>query len=115
MLPWSVRATAGMPASTAAFMTSSRRLAPSRRLNWLWRWRWTKSDIGPQSVSGHVTRIRYGPPTGDASALRSFRGLQAADADDVVEAGGESEHRDDVDRAVRDQVDPPEVRQGVRE
>src|SRR6185312_4633747 len=46
MFPWSVSAIAGMPASTAALMTSSSRLAPSRRLNWLWRWRWTKSDIG---------------------------------------------------------------------
>src|SRR4051794_37206741 len=45
MLPWSVSAIAGIPASLAAAITSSRRLAPSSRLYWLWRWRWTKSDM----------------------------------------------------------------------
>ena len=45
MLPWSVSAMAGIPAARAAPRTSSRRLAPSRRLYWLWRWRWTNDGI----------------------------------------------------------------------
>src|SRR5436305_3823247 len=109
MLPWSVRAIAGMPASTAALITSSRRLAPSRRLNWLWRWRWTKSDIAVNLAYRDVTRI-------GASSFRPLRlRLQPADPEDVVEPRGQGEDGDQIERPCRDLLQPVQVGQGAGE
>src|SRR3954452_14438626 len=100
MLPWSVSAMAGMPASLATAMTSSRRFAPSSRLYWLWRWRWTKSDMRA-SVSGQDDAMRMLPE--GAPSRRALLGLhlQPAGADDVVEAGVHGEERDAVDERAR--------------
>src|SRR4029453_11931930 len=102
MLPWSVSAMAGMPASAAALITSSRRLAPSSRLNWLWRWRWTKSDI----AGVVVLNVWYQMPRSPA-ALHLLL-LHPAVAVDVVEPGCDGEPAYEVEGRIRRQLDEPQ-------
>src|SRR3954452_2692343 len=102
MLPWSVSAIAGMPASTAALITSSRRLAPSRRLNWLWRWRWTKSDIAVESVvrspPGMLPESEPSSPLPSSQVRALFPlPLDPARLDDVVEPRGQGEGGHQID------------------
>src|SRR5215212_409452 len=99
MLPWSVRATAGMPMDTAVPITSSRRLAPSRRLYWLCRWRWTKSVLLTGGLTGRdVTRRRLA--------------RRPAVADDVVEPGGDRQNGYQIEQRRRDRL---EIRRQSRE
>jgi len=52
MFPWSVTATARMPAAATRDTRSFTFTAPSSSEYWVWTWRWTNSAGGMKRVGG---------------------------------------------------------------
>src|SRR3990167_4415900 len=65
MVPWSVRARAGMPNAFASATRSLTLHRPSRSEYWEWQWRWTK-DMGERGLQ--IPKFKFQNPNAKREA-----------------------------------------------